>query len=110
LADALQNQGGVLGVLGQLPAALTCYDDAIAIYRQLVETDGRAEFADYLATALLLDLHRQLAMWESAAADMVKALTYAVPFLQSDSPFIPLKEEFASFPTRLHDLADNERT
>ena len=49
-------------------------------------------------------------MWESAAADIVKALTYAVPFLQSDSPSISLKEEFASSPTRLHDLADNERT
>jgi tetratricopeptide (TPR) repeat protein len=33
--------------------AVGCYDDAIAIYRRLVEGEGRAELANYLALALM---------------------------------------------------------
>jgi tetratricopeptide (TPR) repeat protein len=151
------NKGVALDSLGQLAEALTCYDDAIAIYRQLVEDEGRRELAYGLATALMnqgsaqeqleqwqdavdsfnegigwrerlvqsgmehltpslikglrirFDLHRQLAVWEAAAADVVKALTYATPFLQSGSSPTPLAEELTGFRARLHDLADDER-
>ena len=37
LANALMNKGNALQGLGQLPAAVTVYDEAIAILRKLVE-------------------------------------------------------------------------
>ena len=52
LATALVNRGTALNDLGQHAEAVSAYDEAIAIRRDLVE-HGRAELADHLATALV---------------------------------------------------------
>ena len=52
LAMALMNKGNALARLGRLDEAVSAYDEAIAIYRELVER-GRAELANDLAMALM---------------------------------------------------------
>ncbi|MBL8296636.1 MAG: tetratricopeptide repeat protein, partial [Bryobacterales bacterium] len=52
LARALMNQGNALRKLGRLKAGLAAYDEAIRIYRRLVEEESRGELANDLATAL----------------------------------------------------------
>jgi tetratricopeptide (TPR) repeat protein len=46
---ALMNKGNALSDLGRLSEAIDCYDEAIEIYRRLVEVEGRVELANYLA-------------------------------------------------------------
>jgi tetratricopeptide (TPR) repeat protein len=53
LAMALMNKGVALSVLGHHSEAIDCYDEAIRIYRRLVEVEGRVELANDLARALV---------------------------------------------------------
>jgi tetratricopeptide (TPR) repeat protein len=53
LANALMNKGVALWNLGRLSEAIDCYDEAIGIYRRLVEVEGRVELANDLASALM---------------------------------------------------------
>jgi hypothetical protein len=55
------------------------------------------------------DLWRRFAVWDGAAVDVVRVLTYAAPFLQSGSPPEPLVREFVGFLGRLRALSDDER-
>lgn len=52
-ATALINQGSALYSLGRLPEALARYDEAIALRRRLVESEGRSELTNDLALALM---------------------------------------------------------
>jgi tetratricopeptide (TPR) repeat protein len=53
LATALHSQGYALIELGQLPEALGAYDEAIGLYRQLVDGEGRRELRNDLAGVLV---------------------------------------------------------
>ncbi|MFZ8852328.1 MAG: tetratricopeptide repeat protein, partial [Armatimonadota bacterium] len=53
LAMALMIKGVALSVLGHHSEAIDYYDEAIGIYRRLVEVEGRVELENDLATALM---------------------------------------------------------
>ena len=53
LANALMNKGVALHSLGRLSEAVACYDEAIAIRRDLVHAQNRVELANDLAKALM---------------------------------------------------------
>ena len=53
LAMALMNKGVALSDLGHHSEAIDYYDEAIGIYRRLVEVEGRVELENDLATALM---------------------------------------------------------
>jgi tetratricopeptide (TPR) repeat protein len=53
LAAALMNKGNALLLLGHHKEAIDCYDEAIGIYRRLVEVEGRMELENDLAMALM---------------------------------------------------------
>jgi tetratricopeptide (TPR) repeat protein len=53
LAGALMNKGNALWALGRFEEAIDYYDEAIGIYRRLVEVEGRVELENELAMALI---------------------------------------------------------
>ena len=73
------NKGNALVNLGQLPAAIACHEEAIGLYRQLVETEGRPELAN------------------------------AQPFLQSASQSDLFQREYVNFIARLRKLSPDEQ-
>jgi hypothetical protein len=104
------NKGIAQKQLEQWQEAVDSFNEGIGWWERLVKS-GMEHLTPSLIKGLRIrfDLYRQLAVWEAAAADLVKALTYAAPFLQSGSSPTPLAEEFTGFRARLHDLADEER-
>jgi tetratricopeptide (TPR) repeat protein len=60
LAMALMNKGVTLWNLGHLEEAIDCYDEAIGIYRRLIEIEGRVELENDLAGALM---NKGVALW-----------------------------------------------
>jgi tetratricopeptide (TPR) repeat protein len=155
LALALMNKAVTLANLGRLPEALAGYDEAITLYKRLVDTEGRAELADDLAKALvnkasalerlkqwqdaltcydkaiscreicvqtgmshvLPELLRtiryrmiillELRQWDAVAADVVRALAYATPFLQAGASG-SVVQEVTNLCEPLRYLANNE--
>ena len=110
LAMVLMNKGIAQEQLEQWQDAVDSFNEGIGWRERLVKS-GMEHLTPSLIKGLRIrfDLYWQLAMWEAAAADVVKALTYAAPFLQSGSSPTPLAEEFTRFRARLHDLTNDER-
>jgi hypothetical protein len=104
------NKGSVQEQLKQWQEAVDSFNEGIGWWERLVKS-GMEHLTPSLIKGLRIrfDLYRQLAMWKATAADVVKVLTYAAPFLQSGSSPIPLAEEFTRFRAQLYDLADDER-
>ncbi|MFA0743065.1 MAG: hypothetical protein DFNUSKGM_003198 [Candidatus Fervidibacter sacchari] len=71
LAVALMNKGIAFVQLGRLYEALNCFDEAIGVYRRLVEEEGRKELENELAMALV---NKGLALWHLGRLD--EALQY----------------------------------
>jgi tetratricopeptide (TPR) repeat protein len=60
LAMALVNKGIALWALGRHREAIDCYNEAIGIFRRLVEVEGRVELENELAKALM---NKGVALW-----------------------------------------------
>jgi len=110
LAGVLMNKGVALERLEQWQDALDCYYESIRLWEQMVQ-GGMTHLMPYLIEGLSnrFNLWRRLSNWEAAADDLVRALSYAIPVLQSSSPPEPLVREFENFLQLLRELTPNER-
>ncbi|MEM3147033.1 MAG: tetratricopeptide repeat protein, partial [Archaeoglobaceae archaeon] len=110
LAGALMNKGVALEQLQRWKEALNCYSEGIELWERLVE-GGMTHVTPNLIKSLKIrfDLLRQLGVWEVAATDVVRALSYAASLLEKESASESVMQELMGFLQRLRMLSEQER-
>jgi tetratricopeptide (TPR) repeat protein len=111
LATGLINNAELAHELGRWDEAMACFEEAIALWDKILR-DGMTRFAARQMEGMRTRRKTisMLERWDLLAADVNRALTYALPSVQSVSPPTALVREWENLIGYLRSLSEKERT